>query len=175
LTLTELRIDLVILTCAVSAGIHGALVQDHFGEGTGAGVGFVVATVLLAVLALALTRSPSRFALVATAAVFAGLITSYALVITTGVPVVHPDVEAVDGLALFTKGVELVGLVLAASLAGGRSSRPLLRPQAALAIPIALGVLVATFSALAALAVSGGMHMTQTHTHQPPMTISVSG
>ena len=112
----ELRIDLVILTCAISAGIHGALVQNHFEEGTGAGLGFVVATVLLAVLAVVLTRKPTQLALLGTAAVFAGLIASYVLAITTGVPVLHPDVEAVDGLALFTKAVEAAGVVLAASL-----------------------------------------------------------
>ena len=116
MTLTELRTDLVILTCAISAGIHGALVQGHFEEGTGAGLGFVVATVLLAALAVVLTRKPTQLALLGTAAVFAGLIASYALVITTGFPILHPDPEAVDGLALFTKAVEAVGLVLAASL-----------------------------------------------------------
>jgi hypothetical protein len=115
-TFAELRTDLVILTCAVSAGIHGALVPDHFEEGTAAGLGFVVATVLLAVLAVVLTRKPTQLALLGTAAVFAGLIASYALVITTGLPILHPDPEAVDGLALFTKAVEAVGLVLAASL-----------------------------------------------------------
>ena len=112
----ELRIDLVILTCAISAGIHGALVQNHFEEGTGAGLGFVVATVLLAVLAVVLTRKPTQLALLGTAAVFAGLIASYVIAITTGLPVLHPDVEAVDGLALFTKAVETAGVVLAASL-----------------------------------------------------------
>jgi hypothetical protein len=116
MTLAELRIDLVILACAISAGVHGALVRDHFGEGTGAGLGFVVATVLLVALAVVLTRKPTQFALLATAAVFAGLIASYALVITTGVPVLHPAVEEVDGLALFTKAIEATGLVLAASL-----------------------------------------------------------
>ena len=116
MTLAELRTDLVILTCAISAGIHGALVPDHFEEGTGAGVGFVVATVLLAILAVVLTRRPSQPALVATAAVFSGLIVSYGLVLTTGVPVLHPEIEAVDGLALFTKAVEAIGLVTAASL-----------------------------------------------------------
>ena len=90
-TLAALRIDLVILACAISAGIHGALVREHFEEGTGAGLGFVAATVLLAVLAVALTRRPSQLAFVATAAVFAGLIASYALVITTGFPVLHPE------------------------------------------------------------------------------------
>jgi hypothetical protein len=115
-TFAELRSDIVILTCAVSAGIHGALVQDHFREGAGAGIGFVVATVLLAVLAVALTRNPSQVALTGTAAVFIGLIGSYALVITTGVPVLHPEVEGAEGLALFTKGVEAFGLITAASL-----------------------------------------------------------
>jgi hypothetical protein len=116
LTPTALRVDIIILACAVSAGIHAALVPDHFREGTGAGVGFVIATVLLAVLAVILTRRPSQVALAATILVFAGLIVSYALVLTTGLPVLHPDVEAVDGLALFTKAVEALGLVTAASL-----------------------------------------------------------
>jgi hypothetical protein len=115
-TFAELRGDIVILSCAVSAGIHGALVRDHFREGAGAGIGFVIATALLAGLAVALTRNPSQLALVGTTAVFIGLIVSYALVITTGVPVLHPEVEAPDGLALFTKAVEAVGLVAAAGL-----------------------------------------------------------
>jgi CHASE2 domain-containing sensor protein len=128
-TLAELRTDLVILTCAISAGIHGALVRDHFDESTGAGLGFVAATVLVAVLAVLLTRNPRRLALLGTACVFAGLIASYALAVTTGFPVLHPDVEAVDGLALFTKAIEAVGLVLAASLVrwpalSGALSRP---------------------------------------------------
>ena len=116
MTLAELRTDLVILTCAISAGIHGALVPDHFEDGTGAGLGFVGATVLLAVLAVVVTRKPTQLALLATAAVFAGLIASYALVITTGFPLLHPEPEAVGGLALFTKAVEAAGLVVAASL-----------------------------------------------------------
>ena len=111
MTLGELRTDVVILACAVSAGIHAALVPDHFEESVGAGAGFVAAAVLLALLALFITRQPSQPALVAAALVFAGLMVSYALVITTGVPVLHPDVEAVDGLALFTKGIEAIGLV----------------------------------------------------------------
>jgi hypothetical protein len=115
-TLAELRTDLVILACAVSAGIHGALVPDHFEEGTGAGLGFVAATVVLAVLAVVLTRKPTQLALFTTGAALVGLIASYAVVISTGFPVLHPEPEAVDGLALFTKGVEAVGLVLAASL-----------------------------------------------------------
>ena len=116
MTLAELRTDSVILACAISAGIHGALVPDHFEEGAGAGLGFVVAAVLLAGLAVVLTRNPTQLALLAAIAVFAGLIASYALAITTGLPLVHPEQEAVAGLALFSKGVEAVGLLLAAGL-----------------------------------------------------------
>jgi xanthine/uracil permease len=115
-TLSELRTDLIILACAISAGIHGALAPDHFEEGAGAGLGFVAATVLLAILAVVLTRKPTQFALFATAAVLVGLIVSYALAVTTGVPILHPEPEAVDALAVFTKVVEAVGVVLAASL-----------------------------------------------------------
>lgn len=132
MTLAELRSDIVILACAVSAGIHAALVPDHFKEGTGAGAGFVVATVLLAALAVVLTRSPSQLALAATAAVFIGLIAGYALAITTGIPVLHPAVEAVDGLALFTKAVEAIGLVTAASLVRRPSLLTLLQPKGTL-------------------------------------------
>lgn len=115
--MSGVRLDAVIVAGAVSAGIHGALAPDHFHEATGAGVGFVVATVLLAVLAVRLTLRPGDDrALAAAALVFAGLMASYVLAITTGVPVLHPDVEPVDGLALFTKAVEVVGLAASLSL-----------------------------------------------------------
>ncbi len=118
MTFGELRSDIIILACAVSAGIHAALVPAHFREGLGPGIGFVVATGLLAVLAVVLTRRPSQLALAGAATVFVGLIFGYALATTTGIPVVHPEVEAVAGLAVFTKAVELVGLFTASSLIG---------------------------------------------------------
>jgi drug/metabolite transporter (DMT)-like permease len=113
-TAAELRIDAVILACAISAGIHAALAPEHFGETTAAGVGFVASAVLLAALAVVLTRRPSEAALGATVLVFAGLIGSYVLAVTTGIPGVHPDVDPVEGLAVATKAVEAAGLVLAA-------------------------------------------------------------
>ena len=129
MTLAELRTDLVIIACAISAGIHAALTPEHFREGTGAGVGFVVATLVLALLAVVLTRNPSQIVLAATAAVFVGLIVSYVLVIAIGLPVVHPNVEAVDGLALFAKAVEAIGLVTAASLVRRPSLLALFQPK----------------------------------------------
>jgi len=115
-TLSDLKLDVVILACAVSAGIHGALVPEHFDEGAGAGLGFVAATALLAAAAVLLTLHPSPAVPAGTAALFAGLIVAYLLAVTTGVPVVHPERESVEGIALFTKAVEGIGFVLAASL-----------------------------------------------------------
>jgi hypothetical protein len=119
----DLRIDGVIVACAISAGIHAALAPDHFRETTGAGIGFVAATVLLGVLAVVLTLRPSEPAFAAAALVFAGLIVSYVFAVTTGIPVVHPDVDAVEGLALATKAIEAAALVLAVS-----ACRPLQSP-----------------------------------------------
>ena len=124
----ELKGDLVIVACAISAGIHGALVPRHLDESTGAGVGFVAATVALAGLVAWLTWRPaSSRALATAAATLAGLLASYALATTTGLPVLHPDPEPVDGLALATKAIELTGLLAATSL--------LWRPRVAATVP----------------------------------------
>ena len=117
MNLAGVRRDVVILACAVSSGIHGALVPAHFDEGTGAGLGFLAAAVSLAGLVVWLTQRPgSTLAVAAVAATFVGLLASYALAITTGMPVLHPDPEPVDGLAVATKAIELGGLLAAASL-----------------------------------------------------------
>jgi hypothetical protein len=108
--------DAVIVACAISAGIHAALTPDHFVEGGGAGLGFLGATVLLALLVVALTLQVSAAALLGTVAVLAGLLGSYALAVSSGLPFLHPDPEPVDGLAVFTKGIEAGGLLAAAHL-----------------------------------------------------------
>ncbi len=117
MSLAELRGDVVIIACAISAGIHGALVPGHFDEGTGAGLGFAAATVALAGPVVWLTWRPaSTSALAAAAVAFAGLLASYALATTIGLPVLHPDPEPIDGLALATKAIEAAGLLAATSL-----------------------------------------------------------
>jgi hypothetical protein len=128
-----LRRDIVILTCAVSAGIHGALAPEHFAESTGAGVGFAIATVLLAAVAVALTRRPGSVrALIGAIAVLGGLIVSYAAAVTSGVPLLHPDPEAVDGLGVVTKAIEAVGVLVASSLIWRR-------PVVAMSLPLTKG------------------------------------
>jgi hypothetical protein len=108
--------EVIIVVCAVSAGVHAALTPDHLAEGTGAGVGFAASAVALGVLVVALTRRPGAAVVAGAAALLAGLLASYALAVTTGLPLVHPEPEPVDGLALFTKAVELAGLLAAADL-----------------------------------------------------------
>ena len=108
--------DIVIVACAISAGIHAALTPDHLAEHAALGAGFAVAAALLVMLAVALTRVVSTAALAGATALFSGLLVGYALAVTTGLPVLHPHPEAVDGLAVFTKAAELVGLLAATSL-----------------------------------------------------------
>ena len=133
MTRADFRSDLVVLACAISAGIHGALGPGHFGEGAGPGVGFAAATVALAAIAVWLTRQPASIvALAAAAATLSGLLASYGLAITTGVPLLHPHPEPVDGLALATKAVEALGLLAATSLLRRRVAITLTRPKGAL-------------------------------------------
>ena len=80
-------------------------------------MGFVASAVALAGVAVWLTARPaSRLALAGAAFVFVGLLASYALAVTSGLPLLHPEPESVDGLALATKAIEALGFVAASSL-----------------------------------------------------------
>lgn len=117
ITLAGAERDVLVVACAVSAGIHAALVDDHFAEGMGPGLGFTVAAVLLVASVVGLTYQPtSTVALAAAGIVLAGLLASYVLATTTGPPLLHPDPEPVDGLAFATKAIEAVGLLAAVHL-----------------------------------------------------------
>jgi hypothetical protein len=110
--------EIVIVACAISAGIHAALVRHHFDEGVGPGLGFLAAAVLLAGLVIVLTRRLALVAIAAAAVVLAWLLISYALATTTGIPLLHPELEPIDGLALATKAIEALGLLAALHLIG---------------------------------------------------------
>ena len=115
----KVRPDLLIVACAISAGVHAALVPGHLRESTTAGAGFFLSSLLLGLLAVGLTLRPGASGLLRlTPVVLGGLIVSYVLATTTGVPLVHPEVEPVAGLAVVTKAVEAVGLLAALSLNG---------------------------------------------------------
>src|SRR4029078_9951389 len=95
------------------------------------GLVFLVSVPVLAVLCVVLVFRPgSRIAVGAAGATLAGLLVAYALFLAVGAPVLPPDREPADGLALVTKAIELVGLVAAVGLAtpgvlAGRVPRPL--------------------------------------------------
>ena len=61
-------------------------------------------------------RPSSELAVAGAAFVLAGLLVSYLLATTSGLPVLHPEPEPVDGLALATKAIEAAGLLAAAGL-----------------------------------------------------------
>ncbi len=152
ITRAAIERDLVIVTCAISAGIHAALIPDHLAEGAAAGAGFAIAAALLTAVAVALTRVVSTAALAGAAVLFVGLLVSYAFAATIGLPLLHPHAEGTDGLALLTKAVELVGLVAATRLLPRR--QPAFHRYAP--IPLGLTMLIGAFSAFASLAVSHG-------------------
>ena len=115
--LAALERDILIVACAISAGIHAALVREHLAAGAGSGGGFLASVVLLAGLVVVLTRGPvTRTALVTASAVLLGLLVSYALAVTTGIPLLHPQAEHAEGLALATKAVEILGLLVSLHL-----------------------------------------------------------
>jgi hypothetical protein len=141
----------LIVCCAISAGVHAALVPEHMRESVVTGAGFVVATAALVVVTVCLTARPDSRAVTSSAVlVLVGLIVSYAVASTTGLPFLHPDVDPVDTVGVLTKAVELLGVWLAVQLRGPARGR---------AIPVALAGLIAVFSALVALSLAGDHQM----------------
>ena len=82
-----------------STAEHGGTHLDapvHFAAVAPAGVAFAASAAVLALLAILLTLRPAGApALAGAAVVLAGLLASYALATTTGVPLLHPEAEPV--------------------------------------------------------------------------------
>ena len=149
--------DVVVLVCAISAGVHAALAPEHFSHSVATGVGFAASAVALAALALLLARDPtSRPGLIAAVLVLAGLLVAYLFAITTGVPVFLPDPEPVELVAVLTKIFELAALVAAVSLLASPSTDT--GTAAARRVPLTVLAFVALFSAFVAVELSGGDH-----------------
>jgi len=148
---TASKRDGLIVCCAVSAGVHAALVPEHMRESVVTGAGFVVATVALIAVMIGLTTWPDSRAVTGSGAlVLLSLVVSYGVASTSGIPILHPDVDPVDTLGVMTKAVELLGVGLALQLRG---------PVRGRAIPVSLAGLIAVFSALVALSLSGHHQM----------------
>jgi hypothetical protein len=101
----------VALACAVSAGVHAALVPDHWAEGgPGLGGAFAACALASAVLGVAVRR-PERdgWAPAAAAAVLAATVLAYGLSRTAGLPLLVSGPEALDPLGVLTSAAEVLG------------------------------------------------------------------
>jgi hypothetical protein len=116
ITLAAAERDALIVVCAISAGVHAALAPEHYEESRALGLGFLASAAVLAALGVALTRRVRPAALALSGATLAGLLAAYALAITVGLPLLHPEPEPVDGLAFATKVVEAAGVAAAIHL-----------------------------------------------------------
>ena len=116
ITLAAAERDALIVACAISAGVHAALAPEHYDESRALGLGFLGSAMALAALGVWLTRHVTPAALALSGAAFAGLLAAYALAITAGLPLLHPEPEPVVGLAVATKVVEAAGLAAALHL-----------------------------------------------------------
>jgi hypothetical protein len=145
------RHDGLIVCCAISAGVHAALVPEHMRESVVTGAGFALSTVALVAAVVGLTVRPERRAVTSFSALaLLGMVVAYVVASSSGIPVLHPDVDPVDMLGVSTKAVEVLGLVLAIRLRA---------PVRGRTIPVALSGLIAVFSALVALSLAGQHHM----------------
>jgi hypothetical protein len=117
---------LVCIVCSGSAGVHAALVPDHYREaGLGLAAAFALAAVALAVAAV-LLRSARRDRRVPLACVviLCGVAAAYVLSRTTGIPFLIDHPEAPDPVGLCTTAAEVVAaLLLVVSLRPARKDR----------------------------------------------------
>lgn len=112
--------SLVALTCAASAGVHAALVPEHYREGglllAGA---FALSTLALAAAGLQIRR-PSRWTGGFTALVLLAVAAAYLLSRTSGIPGLIPEPEHFEALGVLTTIAEVVAATVAACLPPNR-------------------------------------------------------
>lgn len=103
--------------CAGSAGVHAALIQEHFEESWLLGSAFTVAAVALAATAL-VVRQPRHdsWAIAAATVTLAVIAVSYLLSRSSGIPVLIVQPEHVDPLGTVTTAAELAGALCGAVL-----------------------------------------------------------
>jgi hypothetical protein len=103
--------------CAFSAGTHIALAPEHLRESASLGLSFLLAAALLLAFGLGIFLRPSGIQLPLLIALLSvALIAAYVASRTAGLPVLHPEPEAVDRVGVITKAIELAVLVLSLRL-----------------------------------------------------------
>jgi hypothetical protein len=112
--ITTSRRDLLALAVTFSAGIHAALVPEHLKEMPPLGYAFIGAAAAGAILAVALVSRPDDRRVPGLAGLFClGQIAAWALFVTVPVPGFMGTPEPIETIALVSKAVELVAVLLA--------------------------------------------------------------
>jgi len=112
-----MRTGFLALAVTFSAGIHAALVPEHLKEMPSLGYAFIVAALVGGVLAWGLVSRPDDRRLPLLAALFcAGQIVTWALFVSVPVPGFSGTPEPIETIALVSKAVEALGVVLALPL-----------------------------------------------------------
>lgn len=115
---------LVVFACVVSAGIHAALVPEHLAEMPLLGDSFILATLLLIGLGVALTVRPeSRLGAALAALLFSGMTLAFVASRTYGLPVLEPEPEPVELIGILTVAVQVIGTLAALWLTGRATSQ----------------------------------------------------
>jgi len=108
---------LLALAVTLSAAIHAALVPEHLDDMPPLGYSFIVAAAIGGVLAWGLVSRPHDRRLPLLAAGFClGQIVTWALFVTLPVPGFAGTPESVEAIALVSKAVEALGVLLALPL-----------------------------------------------------------
>src|SRR5947207_8322021 len=95
---TAIRIDVLVVAAAVSAGVHAGLAPEHLHEWAPLGASFVAAALVL--------RPASFWPPRLLGALLAGLVVAYAATRLAALPPLDPDREPLDVLGVCTSAFE---------------------------------------------------------------------
>ncbi|HEX5532192.1 MAG TPA: hypothetical protein VFX33_00455 [Actinomycetales bacterium] len=108
------RLLVPAVACAVSAGVHAALVVPHLHESALLATAFAGSVLALLAAALLLAGTPADARIRAGAGVLLlGMCGAYVASRTTGLPVLAPEPEALDPVGVATQAVQLTGAAFA--------------------------------------------------------------
>jgi hypothetical protein len=108
------------LALGVEIYVHVKLAPDHLHEVPYVGVGFVVASALLAAVLLAIALRPTAFVWFAGAAVCSGMAAAFVLSRTVGLPDLHEAWTSDGGLGLVALLFEAIFVACAARAVSAR-------------------------------------------------------
>lgn len=106
--------DLCAVVCALSAGVHAALVRPHAAESTLLAGAFALVTVGLAGAAYVQAVAPTAVTSTAVATLLVSVAVAYLLSRTTGLPGLTVHTEPFDALGTVTSCAEVVAALVVA-------------------------------------------------------------